>query len=110
MKLKGLPRQLNNYLANDHVWHPKGKLTADMTWKHDIGKNYGKRYLPETVGRALRSLEEQCIIAVRAEGISVAYKWLPYEKRPSYIPYSQRKSGYEHILFREALKATAPLQ
>lgn len=109
MKLKGLPRQLVGFLSRDHVWHAKGLLTADMTWKHDTGKHYGKRYLPETVGRALRALEEQSIIAVKAEGISVAYKWLPPERRKTYIPSTQRKAGYEHILFRENLAATAPL-
>ena len=87
------------FLQKDWVWHAKGKLTADMTWKHDVGKHYGKRYLPETVGRALRSLEEQSIIAVKQDGISVAYKWLNPERRKSYIPVSQRKPGQEHILF-----------
>ena len=106
MKLKGLPRQLVGFLSKDHVWHAKGTLTADMVWKHDIGKHYGKRYLPETVGRALRSLEEQSIIAVKAQGISVAYKWLPPSYRKTYIPVTQRKPGKEHVLFREAIPAT----
>lgn len=95
-------------MARDHVWHAKGLLTADITWKHDTGKRYGKRYLPETVGRALRSLEEQSIIAVKAEGISVTYKWLPPERRKAYIPTMQRAAGKEHILFKEHLPQSGP--
>lgn len=99
MRIKGLPRQLLNFLAKDHVWHAKGTLTADMVWKHDVGKNYGKRYLPETVGRCLRSLEEQSLVAVKSQGISVAYKWLPPDRRSSYIPVTRRPFGREDILF-----------
>lgn len=82
-------------------WHSKGMLTADMVWKRDGGKDYGKRYLPDTVSRALRSLEESSRIAVKSDGSkSVLYKWLPPERRAGYIPISQRPNGAEHILFR----------
>lgn len=108
MKLKGLPKQLVGYLRVNWAWHAKGHLTADKVWRHDVGKHYGKRYLPETVGRTLRSLEEQSVIAVKADGISVAYKWLPFEKRASYIPITQRPAGKEDVLFKN-MAATQPL-
>lgn len=80
---------------------PKGTLTADMVWRHRSGKQAGARYLPETVGRALRSLEEESIIAVKPLGISVQYKHIPHEMRKGYIPSSQRMQGCENILFKK---------
>lgn len=100
MKLRGLPAQIVGKLAHKD-WFTKGQLTADMEWKRTQGRNYGKRYLPETVGRALRLLEEKSILAVRGEGVSVAYKWLPEEYRKHYIPYSRRPDHRKKILFRE---------
>lgn len=99
--MKGLPAQLKGHLCKAGDWVAKGTLTADMVWRHNIGKHYGKRYLPETVGRALRSLEEASIIAVKDQGISVCYKWIPPELRKRYIPGSQRLKGKEHILFKQ---------
>lgn len=69
-----------------------------MQWRHDTGKYSGKRYLPETVGRALRSLEEDCIIAVKEDGISVQYKWIPFDLRGRYITSSERTGT---LLFRD---------
>ena len=88
--LRGLNKQLASYLQRNHVWHPKGTITADIEWRHERGKHYGVRYLPETVGRALRHLEEMSIIAVKDDGISVQYKWIPPELRAKYIPTSMR--------------------
>jgi hypothetical protein len=99
-KLRGLPLQLVMHLAHGD-WTPKGTLTADMVWKHEEGHKIGSRYLPETVGRALRSLEEQSIIAVKPCGISVQYKWIPEAMRGRYIPSSQRPQGAEDKLFRQ---------
>ena len=99
LKLRGLPLQLVQYLKGGD-WYPKGTLTADMLWRRTDGHKIGSRYLPETVGRALRSLEERSTIAVKADGISVQYKWLPEELRKRYIPFSQREVGKEHIFFR----------
>lgn len=101
MNLTGLPNQLVGFLSRNHTWHAKGTLTADMTWHHQVGQRYGKRYLPETVGRTLRHLEEDSIIAVKPDGISVAYKWLPPVRRKSYIPMFLRPIGKSHILFKE---------
>jgi len=98
-KLRGLPAQLESYLHRCSGWVSKGTLTADMVWKHLNGRCAGARYLPETVGRALRSLEELKMIAVKADGISVAYKWLPSELRWRYIPTSNRLNNAKDKLF-----------
>lgn len=81
-------------------WISKGTLTADMEWRRQTGRRYGTRYLPETVGRALRLLEEKSIIAVKQDGQSVAYRWIPERFRGVYIPYSRRPEGREGVLFR----------
>jgi hypothetical protein len=101
MKLNGLPAKIERYLHQINSWASKGALTAGMVWKHDTGKDAGKQYLPETVGRKLRSLEELGIIAVRDSGVSVEYRWLPPEIRKRYIPYSCRPDGAKDKLFRE---------
>lgn len=101
-KLHGLPEQIVSYLQRINSWASKGSLTADKVWMHQRGKHYGKRYLPETVGRALRSLEEQKIIAVRSSGISVEYRYLPSNLRVRYIPSSARPSGEERRIFTNA--------
>jgi hypothetical protein len=98
--LHGLPLLLVTHLK-PLSWVSKGYLTADKVWVHQRGKSAGKRYLPETVGRALRSLEEQKIIAVRDSGISVEYKYLPLEYRERYIPSSSRPDSAKGKLFRE---------
>ena len=102
--MRGLPGQLVGFLSKDKTWFPKGTLTADIVWKHQSGESYGKRYLPETVGRALRSLEEQGVIAVKQDGISVQYKWLPHDLRLRYVPSSMRQKGKEDKLFRDVEK------
>ena len=96
--MKGLPNQLVGHLARTREWVSKGTLTADMVWRHDKGLHSGKRYLPETVGRALRSLEEDRIIAVKDDGISVQYKWIPHDLRGRYIPSSVRTG---ELLFKD---------
>ncbi len=77
------------------MWTPKGEIT-DTKFFHKDGK---KQYLPETVGRELRDLESESIIAVRDRGVSVEYRWMPTGVRPSYIPSSQRED--KNILFKE---------
>jgi len=96
--MKGLPNQLVGHLSRTKDWCSKGTLTADMVWRHERGRNSEKRYLPETVGRALRSLEEDSIIAVKPDHISVQYKWIPPELRGRYIPSSVRTGT---ILFNQ---------
>lgn len=58
--------------------------------------------MSETVGRTLRTLETSSVIAVKDDdnGKSVVYKWLPKERRASYIPWSERPDGKKHILFK----------
>ena len=100
-KLDGLPLQLKEYLFERRAeWVPKGDITA-VDFYHKKGKSRGARYLPETVGRALRSLEEDHIIAVKPCGISVQYKYLPLRLRDDYIPTSARPKGKESVLFKQ---------
>lgn len=86
----GLKAQLFNFLKKDGGWVHKGKLTADMVWRNKAGMHYGARYMPETVGRALRLLEEQGQVAVKEDGISIAYKALYSPWKEKYIPFSER--------------------
>jgi len=98
--MKGLPLLLKNYMFERRgEWIPKGNITA-VTFYHERGKSRGARYLPETVGRTLRNLEEDRIIAVKPDGISVQYKYLPIDRRPYYITSSERPKGQETKLFR----------
>lgn len=102
-KLKGLPKQLFTKLFEHGDWVPKGDITA-IEWTHLSGKSRGARYLPETVGRALRHLEEQHLIAVKPCGISVQYKYIPIDGRrlrERYIPTSARPKGKEDVLFKD---------
>lgn len=108
--LRGLNGQLASYLQSHHEWHAKGTLTADMTWTRKQGRKYGTRYLPETVGRALRHLEEVSILAVKDDGISVQYKWIPHAMRPAYIPTVRRPLGLKQRLFNEVELATIKLR
>jgi len=96
-----LDAQLTKHLMDAKQWVSKGTLTADKVWKHQSGKSAGARYLPETVGRALRSLEESSVIAVKEDGISVQYKWIPIDMRNKYIPFTQRPKYSKAVLFKK---------
>lgn len=76
-------------------WIAKGHITR-IVWKDERGVPY----LPETVGRALRSAEEAKRIAVKYEGKNTLYKWLPFERREKYIPTTSRPAGRSSVLFR----------
>lgn len=94
--MKTLADQLVRFLKEPHEWVHKGALLR-MEWRN--AKN-GTLYMSETVGRTLRSLEESKIIAVKDDdnGKSVVYKWLPPERRATYIPFSERNGSKQ--LFR----------
>lgn len=77
-------------------WISKGEITR-MVWRD----KRGIAYLPDTVGRSLRSAEESSKIAVKYEGKNTLYKWLPHHVRASYIPTSVRPVGAENTLFRK---------
>ncbi len=89
-----LPELLTKYLK-DKGWVTKGAITA-IEWYH---KDKVRQYLPETVGRALRHLEEESIIAVKPDGISVQYKYIPADVRHKYRPWSTRLQDKD-TLFR----------
>jgi hypothetical protein len=60
----------------------------------------GSTYIPDTVGRTLRLMQESRVIAVRYEGKNTVYKFLPLYRRHDYIPLDEREAGKEHILFK----------
>ena len=82
-----LQKQLENFLKGKD-WQSKGDITR-MTWR-GWSNGQGKIFLPETVGRALRSLEEDKVIAVKYRGKNTLYKYIPTELRDRYIPSSER--------------------
>lgn len=84
-----LKEEIVKYLSITYRWHPKGELTDYMKWTY-IEKGIEKTYLSETVGRKLREAESEGRIAVKDDGISVQYKFLPVERRSLYITYSNR--------------------
>lgn len=87
MKKASLKDKLVKHLSMQYPsWVAKGELTA-IQWRDDRGKTF----LPETVGRKLREAESDKRIAVKEKGVSVQYKWIPYELRAKYIPTSVRK-------------------
>lgn len=85
-----LKEDLIRWLANNPQWHPKGAVTA-VAWRYPDGRTY----LPETVGRKLREAESESRIAVKEEGISVKYKFIPPQLRDKYIPASHRTDPYQ---------------
>lgn len=92
----GLKENLIRYLASHNEWRSKGAI-LQLQWKY-----YGedKTYMPDSVSRKLREAEEECRIARRDSGISCEYKFLPPERRKSYIPWSSRPNDKKNILFR----------
>lgn len=86
---KTLKSQLTAYFKNhSDVWTHKGTLTASIEWFN----KRGARYLPETVGKALRLLEADHLIAVHPDRYnkSIEYRWIPLHLRERYIPTSAR--------------------
>lgn len=96
-----LESQIIRFLKEKHEWHHKGFLT-ERVWTNPKNRT---RYMPETVGRTLRILEESSIVACKPEGKSVLYKYMPSigYYRDEYIPRSARRHGQETILFKRNL-------
>jgi len=84
--MTSLEDKLVHWLMRQENWIAKGEITR-IVWKDD---RYIP-YLPETVGRALRTAETKKRIAVKYQGKNTLYKWLPHERRANYIPTSERK-------------------
>lgn len=98
MKL-ALKDVLVRYMASHNEWRSKFHITDEMTWKY-IEKGMTKEYLSETVGRKCRELESENRLAVRDKGASIEYRFLPPERRKSYIPWSMRDSDKKNVLFK----------
>lgn len=86
---------LEAHLKFQETWVAKGAI-LERQWH----SRKGTTYLADTVSRKLRSLEEASIIAVKPFGASVAYRWLPPDKRDTYIRTTDRLPGKENQLFR----------
>ena len=93
MQERSLAKQLYLYLVKSKEWTPKADLTR-IEWRN---KKNGTTYMPETVGRDLRTLEETKMIAVKPLGVTVQYKYLPEEMKGAYIPTSERTN--QNVLF-----------
>lgn len=83
--MTSLEDKLVHWLMRQEKWIAKGEITR-IVWKDD---RYIP-YIPETVGRALRTAETKKRIAVRYSGKNTEYRWLPHELRKRYIPASER--------------------
>lgn len=91
------------WLARDEnkgTWFPKGQLTDDMKWQY-VEKGETKTAMGDTASRKLRLCEEEKRIAVKPLGDSIQYRFLPPDKRESYIPTSERPERKQEIIFRE---------
>lgn len=97
MAKQSLKEDLVRYLANNPTWHAKGELLL-INWKYPDGRSY----MAPTADRKLREVEEEGRIAVKPapNSNSVLYRFLPVERRATYIPFSSRPKGQENILFR----------
>ena len=94
MKRPSLEDKLVKWLMEQKTWVAKGEITR-IPWKGHMGTTY----IPETVGRTLRKAEKRKRIAVKPQGKSIQYKWLPYDRRERYIPTAVRPDA--HVLFRK---------
>lgn len=86
---KSLKIRLVAYLKSKNEWIPKGYITDTLEW-HYYEKGIKKKYLAETIGRKLREAESESLIAVKPDGVSEQYKFLPNELKSRYINYSLR--------------------
>jgi hypothetical protein len=97
--MTSLKEDVIKYLFDNDTWIHKGALCDDKEWTH-VEKGVTKRYLGDTVARALRQAESESRIARRDDdnGVSIMYKFLPPPIRNKYIPWSNRKD--KTILFK----------
>lgn len=110
--MKSLQDQIVAWLAqeeNKGQWFPKGQLTDDMIWQY-VEKGETKTAMSDTVSRKLRLCEEEKRIAVKPYGESVQYRFLPPDKRSSYIPTSERPEGKQNTIFHEFDEVEKPKQ
>lgn len=99
MAKTSLKENLIRYLASHNEWRSKGYITDTLKWKYEE-KGISKTYLAETCGRKLREAESESRIAVRSQNQSVEYKFMPPERRNSYIPWNSRPDNAKSTLFK----------
>jgi hypothetical protein len=98
--MKTLVEQLEQFLVANHTWWSKG----DLTRKRWVNLKTNAAYIAETVGRTLRTMQEDHVIACKYEGKNTLYKWLPLERRGDYRTVEERaREGREEILFKSKL-------
>lgn len=98
--MEDLEDQIVKYLAdNKDTWFPKAELTDKKQWQYEEAQKV-KTAISDTISRKLRLAEEAKRIAKRKSGKSGEYRFLPLDKRATYIPFSKRDDDKKKILFR----------
>lgn len=93
---ESLLNYIEEHLKLQNAWISKGRIT-NRTWYRKNGKNY----LSGVVDRKLREGENERRWAVKyLDSRNTVYRWLPPDRRASYVPTSERLKGEEDKLFR----------
>lgn len=71
---------------------PQLWIHSDELQRHPFIDRQGSVVTPGTIGRKLRELETEKVLAVKHDGSrgSALYRWIPNSYRYKYIPYSER--------------------
>lgn len=108
--MKSLKEDLVRHLAGRPLeWIEKGTLIDDTEW-HYTEEGIEKKYLSDTVSRKLWEAESESRIARRDSGKSCEYRFLPVDKRATYIPWDLRPNDAKNILFGEVIKKQRTLK
>jgi hypothetical protein len=108
--MEDLEDQIVKYLAdNGDTWFPKAELTDKKQWQYEEAQKV-KTAISDTISRKLRLAEEAKRIAKRKSGKSGEYRFLPLDKRATYIPYDQRPSDAKNVLFGDVVKKQRTLK
>lgn len=107
---QSLKEDLVRYLSEQALeWIDKAVLIDEKDW-HYTEQGITKKYLSDTVSRKLREAESESRIARRDSGKSCEYRFLPIDKRATYIPWDLRPHDAKNILFGEIVKKKRTLK
>ena len=93
-------RLLFFFKRNPDAWFRKGSIIT-RRWKN----SEGGYYMPDTVGRELRRMENDKLVAARyKEGEKgVSYRLLKEEERENYVLTKNREGGKKSRMFKDKL-------